>query len=80
MSDKINLHSRFDKLIAGSGGVKPEEVTGGYIGQQREERIYPNARFNIYSSYVCGGAGLLHLTRNESNEIGKIIDDIMNLA
>ena len=75
----VDLDRIFRERIAELDGVKPEEVTVEYIRQQREKRIYPDARFNIYSSYVCGGIGLAHFTRNELNRVERGVDEIMKM-
>jgi len=40
-----NLITLYKNLIAAGNNVKPEEVTGDYVGKKREKDIYPDARF-----------------------------------
>lgn len=77
-NNKESLDERFTRLIANTDNVPPDKVTVQYIQDQREKLYYGDTRYNISSSY--GGhnpIGLTSLTRNESDKIGEIIDEIM---
>lgn len=55
---EVDLSGLFTKAIAQRDGIPEERVTASYIHEQRERKIYPNARFDPR------GAGLTCLTRN----------------
>lgn len=75
---KESLAQLLNRLIAEKDRITPEQVTVAYIRHQREKLFYGSSRYNISSSY--GGhslIGLTSLTRNESDRITKIIDEII---
>jgi len=72
MEHKEGLNKIFTNLIAKKNGVKPEEVTVEYIGQQRE-KIHPNTRFKPpYNN-------LISFTKNELKGVGRYIDSVMDV-
>jgi hypothetical protein len=48
-SQERPLEEFFANLVAASNDIQPAEVTEEYILRQRDERVYPTARFNIHS-------------------------------
>ena len=68
-----NLSDRFTRMIAQDEGISPEEVTTQYIHEQRKKNIYPNTRYEA-------PLGLMSFTRNELDEIERIVDELMALV
>jgi hypothetical protein len=69
------IHEFFAALIARAEGIRPEDVTIEYIHEQRELRVYPQARPSIGSRY--GGYGLRDMeiyTREELDAVRDRVD------
>lgn len=70
-----SLDEYLTRLISEKEGIKREEVTVEYMHQQRMNKIYPKAKFEIGSDY--GGydtTGLAVYSRDELDDIEKSVD------
>ncbi len=74
-SQERPLEEFFANLVAASNGIQPADVTEEYILRQRDERVYPTARFTIHSPIGgYNGARLSALSREQIAALDKQVD------